>query len=353
MDNKKLANIFNSFKKGFSKEDEEKVLKNENKILGIMKNQTLSKYLNDVTLYFQMLKDFFSGEYKNIPIGSIAAIVGTLLYVLSPIDLIPDFLPGGFLDDVGILIACLNFTKFDVEEYKKSKDENQQNQLETEKNDIVEKKQPLKSRLKKFVARAIGQGNLPGLAINKALDVVVPSLADRIIQSKICPLIKEKIESFYKNTVRNSLITLALNIIGVLLVIFDPFGEKISFNIACIFFGIAISFSICRFIIFITNKQNRDISIQLIQNVWKTKSISKGIKEIVLINIPVLAKFYKGIDIASNFLPALDKIPDIQEITKYVINVFWKRFVLFIGLFATYITMVYFVIKPVLLNIFL
>ena len=78
-----------------------------------------------------MLKDFFSGKYKNIPIGTIATIFGTLLYVLSPIDLIPDFLPGGFLDDVRILIACLNFTKFDIDEYKKSKD--------AEKNNVDEK----------------------------------------------------------------------------------------------------------------------------------------------------------------------------------------------------------------------
>ena len=318
-----------------------------------MKNQTLSKYLNDVTLYFQMLKDFFSGKYKNIPIGTIATIFGTLLYVLSPIDLIPDFLPGGFLDDVGILIACLNFTKFDVEEYKKSKDENQQNQLETEKNDIIEKKQSLITRLKKFFARAITHRNLPGLAINKALDVIVPYLSDKIIQSKVCPLVKEKLDTFYKNTIVNSLITLVLNIIGVVFIIFDPLGEKGSRIIAYIFFIIAISFSICRFIIFIKNKQNRDISIQLLQNIWKTKSISNGVKEVILINIPKVAKVYKGIDIMSYFFPALENVPDIQEIIKYVIGLFWKRFAYFMGIFAIYIVMFYFIIKPILLCVFL
>jgi uncharacterized membrane protein YkvA (DUF1232 family) len=44
-----------------------------------------------------MLRDVFTGIYKKVPVGTIAAIIGTLLYVLSPIDLIPDFLPGGFL----------------------------------------------------------------------------------------------------------------------------------------------------------------------------------------------------------------------------------------------------------------
>ena len=318
-----------------------------------MKNQTLSKYLDDVTLYFQMLKDFFSGKYKNIPIGTIATIFGTLLYVLSPIDLIPDFLPGGFLDDVGILIACLNFTKFDVEEYKKSKGENQQNQLETEKKDIVEKKQPLKSRLKKFVARSIGQGNLPGVVINKGLDIVVPYLSDKIIRSKVCPLVKEKLDTFYKNTIVNSLITLVLNIIGVLFVIFDPFGVKVSCIIAYTLFFVAISFTIYRFVSFIVNKKYREVCTQLIQSVWKTKSIANGIKEVVLINITNLAMLYKGIDIISNFFPALEKVPDVQGVIKYIIGLFGKRLAWFIGVFAIYTIMFYFIIKPLLLSIFL
>ena len=59
--------------------------------------------------------------YKKLPVGTIAAIVGTLLYVLSPVDLIPDFIPGiGYLDDAAVLALCLNFTRFDVEEYKKN-----------------------------------------------------------------------------------------------------------------------------------------------------------------------------------------------------------------------------------------
>lgn len=86
-----------------------------------MHNDTLKKSLEDIKLYFQMLADIFTGKYKKVPMGTIAAIVGTLLYVLSPIDLIPDFLPGGYLDDAGIVALCLNFTKQDIEEYKKFK----------------------------------------------------------------------------------------------------------------------------------------------------------------------------------------------------------------------------------------
>ena len=51
-----------------------------------------------------MLGEVFTGKYKKVPVGTIAAIVGTLLYVLSPIDFIPDFMSVvGYLDNVAML----------------------------------------------------------------------------------------------------------------------------------------------------------------------------------------------------------------------------------------------------------
>lgn len=118
---KDINEKFNSFT-SYTDADAEKVMENQEKIEKIASNDTLSKYLNDIKLYFQMLGDIFTGKYKKVPVGTIAAIVGTLLYVLSPVDLIPDFIPViGYLDDAAVLAACLNFTRFDVEEYKKNR----------------------------------------------------------------------------------------------------------------------------------------------------------------------------------------------------------------------------------------
>ena len=106
----------------YTEDDAQKVMENQEKIEKIASNDTLHKYLADIKLYFQMLGDIFTGKYKKVPVGTIAAIVGTLLYVLSPIDIIPDFIPVvGYLDDAAMLAVCLNFTRFDVEEYKKNK----------------------------------------------------------------------------------------------------------------------------------------------------------------------------------------------------------------------------------------
>lgn len=121
MNTEKLKNIFKGFTNDYSEEDAEKVMDNQSKIEQIMENETLKSYLNDIKLFFQMLKDVFTGKYKQVPVGTIAAIVGTLLYILAPIDFIPDFLPGGFLDDAGIVALCIAFTKKDIDEYKEFK----------------------------------------------------------------------------------------------------------------------------------------------------------------------------------------------------------------------------------------
>lgn len=356
MNQEKLSRKFKSFKKDYSPKDVEKVFEKKSKILGIMKNQTLQKYIDDVTLYFQMLKDFFSGQYKNIPIGSIAAIIGTLLYILNPIDIVPDVIPGGFVDDLGILIACLNFTKFDIEEYKKAKAEVQQNYLIKQSAEVKpnvknslnkEKKVSFKTRLKKFLPWII-TANPTGFIVNKVLETVIPLVFNKTIE-ELCSFIKERLDVFYKTTVYNSLITLLVNVLGILLVIFDPFGEKTSYIIATIFFVLAFSFTLYRFIAFMMNKQYREITFQLIKNIWKTKSISKGVKVVVLDSIPKLANLYKGIDVMSNALPALEQIPDIQDIIKYIISIFWKKLALFLGLLSIYLILFYGIVKPFIL----
>lgn len=117
---KDINEKFDSFKTSYSESDAKKVLANEDKIKKIMKNDKLAEFFEYVVVYFKMLKDTFTGRYKNVPFGTIAAIVGTLAYVLSPIDLIPDVIPiVGYLDDAAVLAMCVKLTKFDVDRYKR------------------------------------------------------------------------------------------------------------------------------------------------------------------------------------------------------------------------------------------
>ena len=52
----------------------------------------------------RLVRSYVSGEYRDIATSTIISGLAVLLYVLSPIDLIPDFIPVlGFLDDLSLI----------------------------------------------------------------------------------------------------------------------------------------------------------------------------------------------------------------------------------------------------------
>lgn len=112
---------FNNDKKKFNKQDLEKVLGNYEDLNEKFKSKTkLKKFYADFILLFNMLKDSISGKYEGLEWYIIAAIGAAFLYVLSPIDLIPDFIPfAGYIDDATIISICLKYVYDEVETYKK------------------------------------------------------------------------------------------------------------------------------------------------------------------------------------------------------------------------------------------
>ena len=129
MDVKKvLSGIDNDFiRKGsatVNSEDVKKVLDQANEITEkVVKSGPLQRFLKDVALLISMLKDYWSGAYREIPWWVIAAVVFTLLYILSPIDLIPDFIPViGLLDDILVVTICLMMIEQDLMKYQEWKE---------------------------------------------------------------------------------------------------------------------------------------------------------------------------------------------------------------------------------------
>jgi uncharacterized membrane protein YkvA (DUF1232 family) len=81
--------------------------------------------LSEIPTLIALVKAFIEKRYLDIPIGSIIAIVGSLIYFLSPIDLMPDFLPAiGLVDDAGVIALALKLVHDDVKEYKAWRDKN-------------------------------------------------------------------------------------------------------------------------------------------------------------------------------------------------------------------------------------
>ena len=79
----------------------------------------LARFIEDGKLLIAIVKDYWSGAYRNVPYGVIASSVFTLIYVLNPFDMVPDMLPViGQLDDVAVMGACLILIEQDLHKYK-------------------------------------------------------------------------------------------------------------------------------------------------------------------------------------------------------------------------------------------
>lgn len=102
-----------------SEEDVEIVMDKEKQIeKKLSGSASLKKYLELGQLMMAMIKDTSSGKYKQVPWFTIATIAMALLYVLNPLDLIPDFIPGlGYLDDVTVLGIGLGWVESDLHRY--------------------------------------------------------------------------------------------------------------------------------------------------------------------------------------------------------------------------------------------
>lgn len=116
----KAKNEHNKRQSNFKEEDISKIINKREELESKFKNQgILKKYIEEFKLLFSMIKDYFNKDYTEIPWYIIASIGATLLYVLSPIDLIPDFIPFvGYIDDVAVFAFCLNQVSNEVEKYK-------------------------------------------------------------------------------------------------------------------------------------------------------------------------------------------------------------------------------------------
>jgi len=76
-----------------------------------------------IILLFAVSKDYINGTYTEIPKRSIIAVLGGLIYFLSPIDVIPDFIPVvGFIDDIFVFNLVYRQVLKDLEKYKAWKD---------------------------------------------------------------------------------------------------------------------------------------------------------------------------------------------------------------------------------------
>lgn len=97
----------------------------------LKKIPVLGAPLANVPMLISLVRSFAKKEYTAVPMGSLIAIVGALLYFLSPVDIIPDGIPGvGYLDDGVIMVGAIKLVHDDIVEYEEWQKKNGKRLLE-------------------------------------------------------------------------------------------------------------------------------------------------------------------------------------------------------------------------------
>ena len=85
----------------------------------------LARVIRNLKLLLPLIRDYLRGNYRDVSAKSIIIFLITLAYIISPIDLIPDWILGfGQIDDIGILGLSLHFLEKDLMKYREWKGSN-------------------------------------------------------------------------------------------------------------------------------------------------------------------------------------------------------------------------------------
>jgi uncharacterized membrane protein YkvA (DUF1232 family) len=94
-------------------EDAAKKAKNYEKNRG-----PLDEVWSYLTALYRLLRAYFRGDYRDIPWRSIVLVTVGIVYFVSPIDLIPDFIPVvGLVDDAAVIMFVVNQIKADLDNF--------------------------------------------------------------------------------------------------------------------------------------------------------------------------------------------------------------------------------------------
>lgn len=81
--------------------------------------QTLGRLWTDLPLLARLLKAWKDGSYRGLSVRTLASCATALLYILSPVDMIPDFIPGiGVIDDAAVLMFLLHSLAEDLAAFR-------------------------------------------------------------------------------------------------------------------------------------------------------------------------------------------------------------------------------------------
>ena len=89
--------------------------------LTIKDNAQLANLIEDIQAVVSLVMDYTKKRYRSVSKTTIITIIAGLLYLVNPMDLIPDFFVGGFIDDAAVIGYVLTKIKDELDRYKEWK----------------------------------------------------------------------------------------------------------------------------------------------------------------------------------------------------------------------------------------
>ncbi|WP_093832268.1 YkvA family protein [Spirosoma endophyticum] len=86
---------------------------------GGLSGANISAFRDQLGVVTRLLKAYASGQYRELPWKTLIRIIAVLIYFVSPIDILPDFLPiVGLTDDIALMFWLFSGIKDDIEKFR-------------------------------------------------------------------------------------------------------------------------------------------------------------------------------------------------------------------------------------------
>lgn len=83
------------------------------------KSTIMQSISSKIMILGKLLKFYATGDYRGIDLKNVVIIITAFVYFLSPIDLIPDFIPMlGFADDIALVTFVFNSVAEEIEKFE-------------------------------------------------------------------------------------------------------------------------------------------------------------------------------------------------------------------------------------------
>ena len=118
------------FKKGKWIDKSNNMLADKTKVLSVL--AILSKYMKkgglkgireQLGLLYNYISEVIQGKYKEYSATALSLALAAIIYVISPLDILPDLIPfTGYIDDIAIVTWAITKMDKELEKFKASKE---------------------------------------------------------------------------------------------------------------------------------------------------------------------------------------------------------------------------------------